>query len=113
MARLAISQRLKVPHPTRPHTLVWRYKAVEEARGVKTSSLKPPFFIRPTLADKSQPWVRLDAETFEQAKLERDKREKGVELAAENAEGRTTIAAAIEDYMRQVEDELRRLGFKI
>ena len=99
MARLAISQRLKVPHPKRPNTQVWRYRAIEEARGVKTSSLKPPFFIRPTLADKTQPWVRLDAQTFEQAKLERDKRENGAELAAENADGRTTIAAAIEDYL--------------
>jgi len=36
---------------------------------------------------------------FEQAKMERDKHEKGIELAAENAEGRTTIVAAVEDYL--------------
>ena len=96
MARLAIYQRLKEP---RGNNKVWRYRRVEEGRGVKTGQLQGPFHIRPTQADGSQPWITLDAATFEQAKLERDKREKGIELAAENVEGRTTIAAAIEDYL--------------
>ena len=96
MARLAIYQRLKEP---RGNTEVWRYRRVEEGRGVKTGHLQGPFHIRPTQVDGSQPWITLDAATFEQAKLERDKREKGIELAAENAEGRTTIAAVIEDYL--------------
>jgi len=96
MAKLAIYQRLKEP---RGNTQVWRYRRVEEGRGVKTGHLQGPFHIRPTQADGSQPWITLDAATFEQAKLERDKRENGVELAAENVEGRTTIAAAIEDYL--------------
>ena len=99
MPGLAISQRLKLPHPKHPNTFVWRYRRVEEGRGVKTGSLEPPFFVRPTLADGSQPWVELDAQTFEQAKRERDQRERGEKLAAENTEGRTAIAAAVEDYL--------------
>ena len=84
MPGLAISQRLKVPHPKHLNTFVWRYRRVEEGRGVKTGSLEPPFFVRPTLADGSQPWVELDAQTFDQAKRERDKRERAGIQAEDN-----------------------------
>jgi hypothetical protein len=49
----------------------WRYQRINEARGVKTGSLRGPFYIRPTQASGAQPWVSLDAETFDQAKTER------------------------------------------
>ena len=80
---------------------VWRYIRVEEKRGGKTGHLAGPFYIRPTLADKSQPWIILDAENFEDAKTERDKRERGIELAAENNGNRIPISSAIEKFLDQ------------
>lgn len=98
MAGLAIYQRLKVPHGD---THVWRYRRVEEGRGVKTGHLRGPFQIRPTQPDGSQPWITLDAETFEQAKLERDKKERGAQLAAETSAGRTLISDAVTKFLDQ------------
>jgi integrase len=80
---------------------VWRYRRVEEKRGGKTGHLTGPFYIRPTQGNGSQPWVPLDAETFDQAKIERDKRERGIELAAENTSGRTLISEAVEKFLDQ------------
>jgi integrase len=79
----------------------WRYQRINEARGVKTGSLRGPFYIRPTQASGAQPWVSLDAETFDQAKTERDKKEKGAALAAENNAGRTLISDAVSKFMDQ------------
>ncbi len=98
MAGLAIYQRLKEP---RGNAHVWRYRRIQEARGVKTASIQGPFHIRPTQADGSQPWVTLDAATFDQAKLERDKKERGESLAAENGAGRTLISEAVAKFLDQ------------
>src|SRR6266478_148106 len=96
MAGLAIYQRLKEP---RGNAHVWRYRRIEEARGVKTASVRGLFSIRPTQANGAQPWVTLDAATFDQAKLERDKKERGETLAAENGAGRMPIADAIASFL--------------
>jgi integrase len=45
--------------------------------------------------------VSLDAETFDQAKTERDKKEKGAALAAENNAGRSLISDAVSKFMDQ------------
>ena len=77
----------------------WRYQRVQEARGAKTGRLQGPFYIRPTRADDSQPWVKLDAEAFDAAKAERDKKERGETIAAENGAGRVLIADAITNFL--------------
>ena len=96
MAGLAIYQRLKEP---RGNAHVWRYRRVQETRGVKTGSVQGPFYIRPTQANGAQPWVPLDAETFDAAKLERDKREKGEVLAAENNGNRIPLQVAVSNFL--------------
>jgi len=96
MAGLAIYQRLKEP---RGNAHVWRYRRIEESRGVKTGSLRGPFYIRPTRADNSQPWVKLDSEVFDAAKTERDKKERGEIIAAENGARRVLIADAITNFL--------------
>lgn len=96
MAGLAIYQRLKEP---RGNSNVWRYRRIEEGRGVKTGHLQGPFYIRPTRADNSQPWVKLDAEAFDAAKAERDKKERGGVIAAENGAGRVLLADAITSFL--------------
>ena len=96
MAGLAIYQRLKEP---RGNSHVWRYRRIQEARGVKTASIRGPFYIRPTQANGAQPWVALDAPTFDQAKLERDKKARGQFLPAENDAGRVLIADAIASFL--------------
>ncbi len=96
MAGLAIYHRLKEP---RGNAHVWRYRRIQEARGVKTASIQGPFYIRPTRADNSQPWVKLDAEAFDAAKTERDKKERGETIAAENGAGRVLIADAITNFL--------------
>jgi hypothetical protein len=96
MAGLAIYRRLKEPRG-KPH--VWRYQRIQETRGVKTASVQEPFYIRPTQANGAQPWVTLDAATFDQAKLERDKKERGESLPAENGAGRVLIADAITNFL--------------
>src|SRR5258708_40119982 len=85
MATLAIYQRLKQPQG-------WRFIRVEEGPGKRTGQLEGPFLIRPTRADKSQPWIKLDASTFDQAKTQRDKHENGEVLAAEDNTGRVLSA---------------------
>jgi len=96
VAGLAIYQRLKEP---RGNTHVWRYRRIQEARGVKTASIHGPFYIRPTQANGAQPWVALDAATFDQAKLERDRKARGLSLPAENGAGRVLIADATANFL--------------
>jgi integrase len=96
MAGLAIYQRVKEP---RGNAHVWRYRRVEEGRGVKTGHLQGPFYIRPTRSDNSQPWVKLDSEVFDAAKAERDKKERGESLAAENGAGRVLVAEAVSNFL--------------
>jgi integrase len=85
-----------------------RYKRVEERRGVNTGTFQPPFFIRITLDDtsiqggklrKKQKWVELDAQTFESAKEERNRRERGEKLAAETPANRTSLGTAIHGFI--------------
>ena len=93
MAGLAIYHRPKTDSSYRP------YKRIEERRGVKTGTFQPPFYIRPTQADGRQPWVKLDAGTFETAKEERDRKERGETLAAESPVNRVSIGAAIHAFV--------------
>lgn len=93
MAGLAIYHRPKTGASYRP------YKRIEERRGVKTGGFEGPFYIRPTNSDGSQPWVRLDAPTFDQAKSERDRKERGAKIAAETPANRVSIGAAIANFI--------------
>jgi len=93
MPGLAIYNRPKTGASYRP------YKRVEERRGVKTGAFEGPFYIRPTNPDGSQPWVRLDAPTFEQAKAERDRKERGEKIAAETPANRFSIGDAIAAFI--------------
>jgi len=95
---LSIYQRNKTPEG-------WRYQRVEERRGAKTGGIAGRFYIRPTQADGKQPWQELQAETFDQAKIERDRAEK---LAAEttrveavNAANRTRLSQAVENFLTE------------
>ncbi|HUN60731.1 MAG TPA: site-specific integrase [Candidatus Sulfotelmatobacter sp.] len=98
MARLAIYLR------TKEDGKGWRYKAVNERPGIKTSHLNGPFYIRITTNEvgaggrKKQPWVELDASTFEQAKAERDQKANGQQIAAETV-GRIPLANAIANFL--------------
>jgi integrase len=93
MAGLAIYIRPKTGTSYRP------YKRIEERRGVKTGTFQGPFYIRPTNPDGSQPWVRLDASAFEQAKSERDRKERGETLPSETPANRMPIGAAIANFI--------------
>lgn len=89
-----------------------RYAAVEEGRGVKTSKLPGPFYIRPTIKENGktvQNWLRLKAETYGDAKTEVERstealiaQARGLTVAEAQAlvNNGTTIAAAIETFMR-------------
>src|ERR1700722_12338059 len=99
MPDLAISRKVKVAGKG------WRYQRVLERPGVKTGSLTGPFFIRVTLnktgagGRNKQNWVPLDAETFDEAKIERDRKLKGQALAAENNAGRVALADAVASFL--------------
>jgi integrase len=93
VAGLAIYNRPKTGTTYRP------YKRIEERRGVKTGAFEGPFYIRPTNPNGSQPWVRLDAQTFEMAKSERDRKENGEAIAAETPANRISIGAAIAKFI--------------
>jgi integrase len=93
MAGLAIYTRPKTGTSYRP------YKRIEERRGIKTGTFQGPFYIRPTNPDGSQPWVRLDASAFEQAKSERDRKERGETLPSETPANRIPIGAAIANFI--------------
>jgi integrase len=102
MAVLAIYHRPVTGASYRP------YKRIEERRGVKTGTFEGPFYIRPTRADKSQPWVRLDAPTFEQAKVERDRKEKGEAIPADVPGNRVLIGSAIAAFIEAKKRKARR-----
>jgi integrase/recombinase XerD len=93
MADLAIYHRPKTGGAYRP------YKRIEERRGVKTGAFEGPFYIRPTYSDGRQPWVKLDAATFEQAKAERNRKGSGEQIAAETPGNRVAVGAAIGSFI--------------
>ena len=93
MAKLSIYNRPKTGTSYRP------YKRIKELRGVKTGAFEGPFFIRPTNPDGSQPWVKLDADTFERAKDERNRKENGEILPSETPANRISIGAAIAAFI--------------
>jgi integrase len=83
----------------------WRYQRVEEGRGVKTGRIMGRFFVRPTQADGAQNWKPLTAESFDQAKIERDRIERTLaettKTAKIEAANRTLLADAIEGFLDQ------------
>lgn len=101
---LQIYQRLKTDGD-------WRYKPVETGQGKRTGSLKGPFYIRPTfyIGDtRKQPWVALDANTFDAAQVEAETRSaafqakaKGLTVAEATATDadRITLRAAVDHYL--------------
>ena len=70
----------------------WRYQGIEEKRGVKTSGLNAPFYIR-----RNKLWHRLSAQTFEAAKVERDEIEVG--KVAVVTDGRVTLKTAVDQFL--------------
>src|SRR5713101_823375 len=107
---LTIYQRLKATSGT--GKAYHRYAAVEEGRGLKTSQLPGPFYIRPTIKENGKPtqnWLRLKAENFAHAKVEAGRstealiaQAKGLTVAEAEAlvSGGTSIASAVETFMR-------------
>jgi integrase/recombinase XerD len=101
----AIYQRLKLEEKG------WRYQRIQEGRGRRTGDLKPPFYIRLTIHGGSQPWQRLTAESFTDAKQEAGQFEsvlvaaaKGLTVAeAENIDNlnRVPIKTAVGVYLEQ------------
>jgi len=70
----------------------WRYQGIGEKRGVKTSGLNAPFYIR-----RNKLWHRLSAQTFEAAKVERDEIEAG--KTAIVSDGRVTLKTAVDQFL--------------
>jgi integrase len=95
----------------------WRYSKVKEGRGVRTSTLQPPFYARPTVNGK-QVWQPLNALTFESAKEESDHLETGLaaqaqgltvaELDATTNAHRIPIKSAIETYLELKKNKARK-----
>ena len=80
-----------------------RYQRVEEGRGVKTGKITGRFYIRPTQASGVQNWLPLTAESFDNAKVERDRMEKTLAETATTAKveaaNRTLLADAVEGFL--------------
>jgi integrase len=84
---LQIYQRLKTND-------LWRYKAIKPAQGKRTGGLQGPFFIRPTFhvgGVRKQPWVTLDASSFDRAQAEAETRSAAFEAKAKGL----TVAEAV------------------
>jgi integrase len=83
----------------------WRYQRVAEGRGVKTGRFVGRFYVRPTQADGAQNWRPLTAESFEQAKIERDRVERDVaettKVAKAEAFNRTRLSQAVENFLME------------
>ena len=107
----AIYRRVRLEKSGKP---VWRYQSIEEGRGKRTGKLLGPFYIRPTVklnGTATQPWVKLTAENFDDAKTEAEHRSAAFEAAAKgltvaeaesvsNA-GRIPIKVAIENFLEK------------
>jgi integrase/recombinase XerD len=89
-------------------------KKIIEGRGQRTSDLKPPFAIRPVI-DGRQVWRKLTAETFTDAKAEAISfytklaaHDQGATITEVDDANRTTILAAVADYLDHKENEVGR-----
>jgi hypothetical protein len=88
----------------------YKYERIEEGRGKRTGSLSAPFYIRVTHEGK-QKWHRLQAETFEEAKVEGTLGARAVDaqrqgLTVKEAQelthsNRTLVSAAVEKFLDQ------------
>jgi integrase/recombinase XerD len=88
----------------------WRYSRVEEGRGKRTSDLKPPFYLRPTVSGE-QRWQKLQADAFTEAKQEAVQFDAVLDAASKGltvAEGekisnlnRITLKAAVDAYLEK------------
>ena len=107
----AIYQRVKLERSGKP---IWRYQSIEEGRGRRTGRLAGPFYMRPTVkanGTTTQPWVKLTAENFEDAKTEAEQRgaafdaaAKGLTVAEAEAvsnTGRNPIKVAIKRFLEK------------
>jgi hypothetical protein len=86
----------------------YRYQCIEERRGARRAPSNRLFTSGFTLDGKSvqggkmrkkQRWVELDAQTFETAKEERNRKERGEKLASETPSNRTSLGAAIHEFI--------------
>lgn len=109
-----IWQRVKKPEG-------WRYVTVEEGVGIRTGSLRPPFYVRSQRAGK-QVWQRLTSESFADAKKEAGQFDVVVAAAARgltvveaeklsNAH-RVTVKSAVEAYLEQKKSKARKTGLQ-
>jgi len=98
-----------------PSTSKWlNPKRIEEGRGLRTSDLKPPFSIRPVI-DGKQVWHPLTAQSFTEAKAEAiafytklAAHERGAAIQEIDDANRTSLHAAVEDYLSHKEHEAGR-----
>jgi integrase/recombinase XerD len=90
-------------------------KKIEEGRGKQTSDLKPPFYIRPMVDGRQKLILLEDAQTFAEARsaatafyTKLKAHNAGAVIAEIDDASRTTIRAAIADYLENKEHELGR-----
>lgn len=96
---------------------VWRYRRIKEGRGVRTSDLLAPFFIRPFVNGK-QVWRTLSATSLKEAKEEAeqlrvalDAQAMGLNVAEAEAIGggnRVSIRRAVDAYLEQKSGKARK-----
>src|SRR5438445_3796000 len=90
-------------------------KKIEEGRGKQTGDLKPPFYIRP-MVDGRQKLIQLeDVQTFAEARsaaaafyAKLKAHNAGAAIAEIDDANRTTLRAAIADYLEHKEHEVGR-----
>lgn len=110
MLNPSLYTRDKVPVAKEGRTqFLWRYHRVKEGRGVKTASLKGPFYAR-NKTDGRTVWTKLLNPAFTEAKLEA--REKagtiGVIPVTDATGSRITIRAAVDTYLEQKSSKARK-----
>jgi integrase len=101
---------------------VWRYRGVDAARGLKTSTLEPPFYVRPCFRGV-QSWKTLDAQTYAAARKEADKlyagysaKSQGLTVAELDDPNRVPIEFAIDHFVREALSTKKKktaLGYKL
>jgi integrase/recombinase XerD len=100
----------------------WRYRGVDAGRGLKTSTLEAPFYVRPCFRGV-QLWKTLDAQTYIAARKEADQlfagysaKSQGLTVAELDDPNRIPVERAVEDFLREAESTKKKktvLGYKL
>lgn len=100
---------VKVPNPSDSSKSSWKYIALKEGRGIRTSNLQGPFYTRVSINGRQTGYERLKADTFAEAKVEAAAlpnklraQQLGVAVADIKATNRVLIKNAIATYMGQI-----------